>query len=175
MAEKYVENGYVENGYVEGGEKVFNLSTGSVVKMSFFISNGDVEEETLLADIMGDLSDVEVGVVYLPNVGKTILADKTNFFEFKGNLDADEVRNIIMGDTIFQQSFVDNVIENTTIINDAKEQIVSDMCVTIKGADGSIIASATVTQTGSKTFDVTIPSNLVGTSYTMSFDSDCNA
>lgn len=145
----YVSSGYVEVGYVEG-DVALPMDAGNH-PMKFFVSSGTRTEAELKSAITASLNDTDIAVIYMQEKSKILLGSTAGFIEFLGGVDIQSI--------ITDQTFIDKVAELTTI----------NLSADILANDGSVVANATVTQIDATTFDVTIPPELVGTSYKIEF------
>jgi hypothetical protein len=105
----------------------------------------------LKANISASLGDEDIAVVYVQEGSKILLGGKNGFIEFLGGIDIDSIVN--------NQVFIDKVTELSAVTFNAD----------IVAPDGSVMAGATVNQTAPTTFEVTIPPEVVGTSYNIVF------
>jgi len=150
MIENYVAFGYVSGGYVAGNN--FSLPIAGGHPLKFFVSDGTKTETLLKTEVINSLSDGEMGIVYVPESQKIMLGSGLGFVEFLGGIDINSITT--------NQTFIDAVKSISTI----------NMTASIVASDGSVVANATVTQTAPTTFNVTIPQELVGTSYSIVLD-----
>lgn len=142
---KYTKDGYVESGYIEGGG--FVAPDAGQHPMKFFVSNGTKSLDELTSIITSLLDDGDMAILYAPEFQKIMLGSKSGFDEFLGGIDINSI--------LTNQAFIDKVTELASF----------SMSASIVANDGSIVANATVTQIDETTFDVTVPPELVGTSY----------
>jgi len=149
MSEKYIERGYVKSGYAEG-DIVIPDSAGEH-PMKFFVSSGKVPEAELKANISASLGAEDIAVVYVQEGSKILLGGQNGFIEFLGGVDINSIVN--------SPEFIRKVRELSSVTFNAD----------IVAPDGSTIVGATVNQTAPTTFEVTIPQELVGTSYNIVF------
>lgn len=142
----YVDNDYVEVGYVVGDEV---LAQG-VHSLGFVVSSGKMSEDELKSSVLAELKEDAITLIYIPESSKIVLTTKKGHTEFLGGVDIDKILN--------NQKFIDKITELSTV----------NLSATIKDSAGVVMANATVTQTSARSFDVEVPQEMVGTSYTIS-------
>ena len=182
MLGNYVKNGYVKSGYI----KVYEISTKKE-KLNFIVDT----KETVLEDIERILPE-KVGSDYKDNTtiifGKDIsVATKENdvfgIRKLSVGINDTQIENItknvissVINDEEFKRNIVNNtllpVINNEQFIRDVAENVSCRINVTLKAPDDTILATPTCSIGDNNTFTFTVPEELSGAEYKVSFKVD---
>ena len=111
--------------------------------IKFFITEKTIDE----AVVKNEIGDSGVAIAFEASTGKILMISRSQVTEFLGGINIQDI--------ITNQVFVDKVNELADI----------SFNVSISDSSENTVGNATVTQTAPTTFEVTVPPELVGTSY----------
>jgi hypothetical protein len=168
---KYVSDGYVSVGYVDGSLLPLPLGNHHIKN---FVSSGTIPEAQLRADVINSIGANDLAVVYVQESNKILIGSKSGFIEFSGASQQPQQQVLDIQSIVNDPAFVAKVKQLTDIqgiISDpafvSQVQLLTNINMTAKIVDstGGAVSNATVTQIDATTFSVSIPQQLVGTSY----------
>jgi len=168
---KYVADLYVSLGYVAGQTIPFGTGRHN---MKFFVSDGSKTEQQLKDSIVATLGVDEIAVIYVQEINKIVVGNSLGFVDFVSGTDVYElINNNVFKDTVStiagNSLSVNDVLTDPLFIAKVKELANVTTTAQFVTSNGSVIANATITQIDATTFDVTVPPELVGTSYKINF------
>jgi hypothetical protein len=140
------ETGY-SNGYSDGQAQAQQNQQQEVKKkVKFFITDSSSIED-IKSSIQSSTASDEVSLVFLKSVGGIAVVDSGSIVDMIGGMTINEI--------VTSQEFIDAVSDIASV----------SLTANIVGSDGALVANATVTQTGDKEFEISVPQELVGTDY----------
>jgi len=167
MSSNYVDGRYVENGYFEGS---INLMSGSK-RMKFFVSLKTDDIDLDKQAVIDGISENEIGVLYAPLIETMFMTDGEIFFKFGGDVNAEDVVNIVKNsDTVvnlISNTVIESIAANETFVNSVAAALA--VTASVKASDGTTVGTLEIVKDNTS-FSFVVPQELSGTEYSVVVD-----